>query len=267
MTTTSMSKPPVRVLRGLKVNEISLVDRGAGQGVRIVLMKRHEEPHPNGGTVIRAIPEQVEEPMLLPLLKAHAHQALAEYIELGIAKGMTRSAALDRFIGTNPQTWRLLKMGSHDLPQPSSVNGGGGRVPSPTHHSGHGGTPDPEHPHTEHHEGGDEALSRMRAAHAKKVYRKYSDGVRAHMASGKTASQAHDAMRREMSEEDWATVKTVKGLDASDVHVPGALHPNNPPVLNGPGLSPTMLPLSHDGNAGKARGPYQNMLGVGRPYR
>jgi hypothetical protein len=51
----------------------------------------------------------------------------------------------------------------------------------------------------------------------------------------------------------------------SDVHATTSV--NNPPILNGPGRSKVMLPLSNDGNAPVARGPYQNTRGAGPPYR
>jgi hypothetical protein len=61
-----------------------------------------------------------------------------------------------------------------------------------------------------------------------------------------------DEARREMSEEDWASVKN---MTVSDVHVRSAV--NNPPALDhSPGRSKTMLPLSHDGNSQVMRGPY-----------
>ena len=37
----------VRLLRNLRINEVSAVDRGAGEGVKIVLMKRDDEPPPD----------------------------------------------------------------------------------------------------------------------------------------------------------------------------------------------------------------------------
>ena len=36
-----------RLLTGLRINEVSAVDRGAGEGVKIVLMKRDDEPPPD----------------------------------------------------------------------------------------------------------------------------------------------------------------------------------------------------------------------------
>ena len=44
MSTTNETPRKVRLLRNLRINEVSAVDRGAGEGVKIVLMKRDDEP-------------------------------------------------------------------------------------------------------------------------------------------------------------------------------------------------------------------------------
>src|SRR6516162_10895995 len=41
---TNETPRKVRLLRNLRINEVSAVDRGAGEGVKIVLMKRDDEP-------------------------------------------------------------------------------------------------------------------------------------------------------------------------------------------------------------------------------
>ena len=47
MSTTNETPRRARLLTRLRINEVSAVDRGAGEGVKIVLMKRDDEPPPD----------------------------------------------------------------------------------------------------------------------------------------------------------------------------------------------------------------------------
>jgi hypothetical protein len=47
MSTTNETPRRARLLTRLRINEVSAVDRGAGEGVKIVLMKRGDEPPPD----------------------------------------------------------------------------------------------------------------------------------------------------------------------------------------------------------------------------
>jgi len=108
-----------------------------------------------------------------------------------------------------------------------------------------GGTPhgssssDPEHPHTEseHHEGGDEALSRYRREHGNKQYRKFRDLVASLKASnpGWSNSKCEDeARRREPGM--WMDSKQAHAPDVADAHVSTTLRK-------------PFQPLAHDANA------------------
>jgi hypothetical protein len=75
------------------------------------------------------------------------------------------------------------------------------------------------------------------------AYKVYDAAVR-EAAMHMSESQAHDYARKAFPR-TWAKAKRVKG----------ALHPNNPPApYDSPGRSKTMLPMSHDGNAGRGYG-------------
>jgi hypothetical protein len=58
--------------------------------------------------------------------------------------------------------------------------------------STHGVTPNPETPHTEHHETGDAALSRYRQEHGRKALKQFNDHCDALVAQGMTRSEAQD---------------------------------------------------------------------------
>jgi hypothetical protein len=222
-----------RVLRNLVINEISTVDKGAGEGVQILLAKAARSL-PERQAALR---EEQERSALSPIAKAA--RLWGGYLDFIAARDkVSVSKAVD--IALREETGRELFALAKQATAVDKL-GGAGFPNGPSH-----GVSPPSDPHNtvRGNETGEEALSRLRQDHARKVYTKYMDGVRGHMASGKTQSQAHDAMRMEMAATEWTAIKN---LSAADVHVPSAT-PNNPPILNGPGRSPVML-LSSDATA------------------
>ena len=123
-----------RILRNLKVLEVSGVDKGAGRGVKIMLVKRE---HAGGGTEIVE-----QEFVTMETVAAKASRAFDTLVDMHAANGMTRSAAISKILSTsegkaifaeakNVSAYDILKMG-------------GGEWPTGPHH---GTTPDPEDPH------------------------------------------------------------------------------------------------------------------------
>jgi hypothetical protein len=233
-----------RILRNLKINEVSGVDRGAGRGVKIMLMKRDD-----GIEITRRAPTEQdlqEVQMRNDVLKGQAFALWQEQInDIRKRDNCSRSAAIDRLQQTDigSRLWSIVKNLTGDV---AKLGGGGsephepelgGRVKSPTWDSGHGASSNSPDPHR--------SVRTDVDADAVEKYRAYQDAVKTNMRAGMKRGAALDQARREMSEEDWASIKN---LSVSDVHVPGSL--NDAGSLDGSaGRSKTMLPLSHDGNA------------------
>jgi hypothetical protein len=198
-----------------------------------------EQPHPNGGTVITLAPE---EPVMPNIDMSKAAPLWSAYVDL-IAKreGVTMSKAIDVALSdpTGKELFDIVR--EHNL---QKMGNDGSWPGGPTH-----GNTMPDDPHrTQRHDVG--------AGSNDPAWKRYQAAIKKHMASGMKMSAALDQARREMSETDWSTIKA---MSVADVHIPSATpHPNNPPILNGPGRSPTMLPLSNDANALPMRGPYQS---------
>jgi hypothetical protein len=256
----------IRVLRNLRIHEVSGVDHGAGRGVKIMLIKRLL---PDDNIDIASIPapamKQEAITMQTETISPVAKAALLwdDYITV-ISKrdGMSKSRAIDAALRTEMgrEMWGLAKLangsdvaklGDGALPQPTSVNGGGGRVPSPTYSRGHGDSSNSADPHTgtRNTVAPDDVLPRLRDQHgadgAARIARKYQSIIEAKIAAGMSRSSAMDAARNEIGPDAWATIKN---MSASDVHVPAS--------IGNSGRSPLMLPRSHDGNSAVARGPY-----------
>jgi hypothetical protein len=129
-----------RILRNLIINEVSGVDRGAGKGVKIMLMKRD---HPGGGTeIVRKVIKQAEMPISTP---ATACMGFDTYCEVLAKKdGITKSAAINKALGdlTGRALYQMgrsasaadvLKLGDGELPN-GRIDGSSGRA-SPLHDS------------------------------------------------------------------------------------------------------------------------------------
>jgi hypothetical protein len=233
-----MTPRPTRILRNLRINEVSGVDKGAGRGVKIMLMKR---AHPNGGTeIVLDKRQQLQEAVMENArLKREAFRVWEEQVaDICKRDGCSRSAAIDQLqqseVGS--RLWAIIKnfngaevakLGDGTLPRAlPGPNGGGGREPSRTHSRGHGGSP-PADPFdsTEHHEGGGEALSRLRAEHGNKAYRKFQDLVASLKATNPSWSESKcldEAVRRDP--DGWQMSKQARQV---------------------------FQPLSHDANSGR----------------
>jgi hypothetical protein len=244
--------PRRRVLKDIRVSEISLVDRGAGDGVKIVLAKRWNESHPNGGTVIRRR-QAVQEDKPMPAAAVDIEKASTGMFEACVSmiqkrEACSRSEAYTRALRDpvareaydlqrDAYLTRMQKLGEGSLPQPAQDYGdtAGGRVGSPTRHAGHGDSSNYSDPHrgTEHDVGehdGDRETERLRDLHPKKAHEAFEGAVRAYMAANpdRSESECRDMAMRDLPHL-WARAKMMKG-DGSD------------------GRSP-LMPPSHDGNA------------------
>jgi hypothetical protein len=246
-----MTRP--KVLKDIRVREVSAVTAGAGHGVRILLRKRAdgteerliERPFPGGGTEI------VKAPNMSATEIEKTATGLWESCVTMIAKreGCTRTEAYTRAL-RDP-----VAREAFDLARDVYM--------AKAHH----GVSPPADPFD---------TTAHNVTTNDPAWRRYQDSIRKHVASGMSMSKAQDMARREMSEEDWASVKSMsatQAMKASPSESPTARHGtessmNNPsPLFDSPGRSPLMLPRSADGNAPVARGSYSSPYGGGRPYR
>jgi hypothetical protein len=129
--------------------------------------------------------------------------------------------------------------------------GGGGLSGAPNH-----GVSPPRDPHdgTRHNETGDEALARLRSAHANKSLAAFNQHVDGLMSTDPslTRSRAMDRAAREQPGL-WAAAMGKSSPAESPTRSRG--QPNNPGYA--PGRAATMLPLSNDANSPRMTGPYQ----------
>ena len=206
-----------------------------------MLMKRD---HPGGGVEI--IREESNAMSVVDIEKAAS--SLWELAVTAIEKRerCSRSKAYDLAmrdpvareaydLSKNTYLDRMQKLGDGDVPQPHyTPSGGGGRVPSKTHDTGHGAssnsaTIDP-HDDVRHEVEVDDG----------ELWKTYSDAVE-EAAQHMSQSDALDYVRKTFPKM-WQRVKALKGDRA--LNEPGSLDQSA-------GRSKTMLPLSHDGNAGR----------------
>jgi hypothetical protein len=203
-----------RVLRNLKIAEISGVDKGAGRGVKIMLTKRD---HPNGGTVITRAEVEARD---VAAVAAHAFNTL---VDMHAASGMTRSAAINKILSS--ESGRDIFAEAKNATASDVLKAHGA--------SSNQATIDP-HDDTRFDVGvhdDDREAERLRDLHPKKALQAFTDAAKAIKAANPhlSDSECHDVARREFPHL-WERAKMTKG-DGSD------------------GRSPTMLPASHDGNA------------------
>jgi hypothetical protein len=170
-----LEKRRVRRLKGLQINEISLVDRGAGEGVRVVLAKRDQE-RPMSSADIRKRADTEWKDFVAIVAKRDGipeHKAVLKAAHdprgLALLKICQQANIIEQQrlqdIGFKCE---LEKLGGDGLPQYPKVHSPeiGGRVTSDTQRTGHGaGHPSPFNPYdtVSASEDGDGALARYRA--------------------------------------------------------------------------------------------------------
>jgi hypothetical protein len=180
----NMEKRQVRRLKNLRISEISMVDRGAGEGVNIVLAKRHDEPEESNMQT-----QSVDVTKALPMWES--------YVDL-VAKRdkCSRSIAYDKAMREMPDIYTaakrisgagtILKLGSDGIDQSPSFSTpsesfDGGRVVSRTRNAPHGGShPQPFNPYDSISgtETGESALARYRSQYKARI-RDGMDGLTA----------------------------------------------------------------------------------------
>jgi hypothetical protein len=150
-----LEKRRVRRLKNLQINEISMVDRGAGEGVQILLAKRD-------------LPE--EQPVSIHDIRKRADDLWFDYVKEvgGVNKALATEKGLTLLELSKQATLHINKLGGDGLPQYPKVHSPeiGGRVTSDTQRTGHGvGHPSPFNPYdtVSASEDGDGALARYRA--------------------------------------------------------------------------------------------------------
>jgi hypothetical protein len=226
-----------RILRNLQIREISGVDKGAGRGVKILLMKRF---FPDDNIDIASIPAPAAEKQESITMRAEniTRKAMDVWDEhlalLQKSNNCSRSRAFDLAMQQSASARELFGL----LKSASAFDvlklGGGGRVPSPTHARGHGdssnaATVDP-HNSVRSTETGEDALARLRNEHPGKPAEKYASIVRAKVAAGMSQSEAHDCARRECPD-GW---QAMKSLSVGDVHVTTSIGNPGRSMLNAP---------------------------------
>jgi len=225
-----------RILRNLRINEVSGVDKGAGRSVKVLLMKRH----PGGGTeIVSDKRQQLQEAVMEnESLKRQAYDLWNEHVaEIAKRDGVSRSRAADTLqqddVGS--RLWSVIK--GISAAEVAKLGGGGftphmpvlgGRVRSPTWNAGHGDSSNYRDPFrsTQNDAGrhdGDRETNRLRAAHERQELHDFNGAVDGMLAAypAMPRSQAQDHVMR-THPELWEQAKKAR-----------------------------MLPLSHDGNAGR----------------
>jgi hypothetical protein len=240
-----MTTKPVRILRNLKINEVSGVDRGAGRGVKIMLMKRDTQ-------------EDTMTPQTTFTVAKSANMWTLYCDLIRKRDNCTRSEAINRALATETgaELFSLAKVATAaDVCKDSSDGDSSPQQTAPVYYPPQVN----EYNDGSHQEqladtlaragitSGAENLARLRAAHA--ALNRFNKIVDEHVSKGMKRSAAQMKAMKE-NPDLFQSAKTAKGMAAvGDVHVPGSLGRDR----DG-GRSPTMLPLSHDGNAQRARG-------------
>jgi hypothetical protein len=197
-----------RILRGLRIAEVSAVDRGAGRGVKVMLMKRVEEDKAMPAIDIEKRASATWE-SAVSLIQKQQNCTRSRAVDVALANPAFREA-FD--LARDVHLFRMEKLGDGDWP---------------------GGTPhgssssDPEHPHSEsQHDAADDETARLRSAHAAlKVYHDAVEEVR-HNNPTWTHGQCHDAVQARFPA-TWKLAKEAKGM------LPPS-HDGNSPPMRGP---------------------------------
>jgi hypothetical protein len=171
----------VRVLRNVHIDEISLVKRGAGRGVEVMLAKRDDD-------------DTQEDPVQTqPVDIAKSVNLFGALVDMiCIRDKCNRSAGIDQAMRAHPELFEIAKGISaarvlakassesplYDASQHGRSDGSGFHPPTPS------GV-----------ETGEQALARLRSQHPSKILEAYGAAVKAKMALGMSASNAHDRVR------------------------------------------------------------------------
>jgi hypothetical protein len=243
-----------RVLRNLSVREVSLVDKGAGRGVDVKLLKREEPTMPLvevrkrcdalWHTYVSFIAERD---------KCTNHEAINKALATEMGRELFQTAR-----DANLQ-FQLQKMGSAGgLAQnpPNMMGAVGGREAAATSHDGSGQRALSDHSPKDA-VSGEANLARLRREHATKALRAFNQHVDGMVKNGMSRSQAMDRASQQHPEL-WAQAKEASGIDGpgasgESVDAGGRVisetlnSPHSAPVS--PGYRGAMRPHSHDGNA------------------
>jgi hypothetical protein len=266
----SNSRRAPRVLRNLRIKEVSLVDRAANQFARIAIAKvdddsverlemltaKRDRELVQLAAEAKARADEIVQTEKLnrargenAMLKQHAYELWIQKIaEISKQTGLNKSRASDAFMATplGARLWDTIKgFNGHDVAKLGGdgwpARGGsmmgeqGGRVAvqqAPHGADSNAATVDP-HDSVRTTVDPDSVLGRLRNEHPSKLAQKYQSIVDAKMASGMSASNAHDAARRECAD-GWAAFKSMPA--SADVHVAAAVNSR----------SRVMLPSSDD---------------------
>jgi hypothetical protein len=188
-------KRPTRKLRDLKIAEISAVDRGAGRGVKVLLMKRLQEDE------MPTIPEAA---FVERAKNLYSYGTLDQHVrELAKAEGISVSKAFDRIMATDPSAAEILAAAK-------LVNGSDALLLDKAHGSS---SNDPQNPHGQSQNAATagETLDRLRREHSAKAMSRLTALVDAHVASGLSRSEAFDRVQRE-NPIAWAAAKDARGV-------------------------------------------------------
>jgi hypothetical protein len=193
-------------LMGLKLTDVSLVDKAANQYAKVLLAKRHKED--------TAMPTTVD-------VRKNAARAFASMTATLAAKcNISLRKAQDAILATE-NGMRLFQIAKErpptgfkpdNLPTPEEYQDESGRVVSRTRDARHGeGHPDPFQPYnnTLNPATADATLQRLRDQHSRKVAASFFGAVKAKVNAGMSHSEATEHALREHPE-----MKNVNGLQA-----------------------------------------------------
>jgi hypothetical protein len=207
MTPEPIYRRGVRILRNLKINEVSGVDRGAGHGVKIMLMKREEERamptigvHTASNIFKFMVDMTAARNPTWTLSKCHdvtLREPLArEAFELSLLAN--REANSIEKMDSSDGAWSRLETGpTQHPPAPSMDHSGAGQRSL----SGYGATQTT----------GVAELQRLRQAHAHKALLQHNEDVEKLVATGMKRSAAHSQVMAS-NPERWGVAKEAKGF-------------------------------------------------------
>jgi len=208
MTNINPTARRARVLRNLRIGEVSLVDRGAGRGVKVMLAKRDDAE-------IDKAPHTTEGTMQTTITVAKANNLFEAFVDIVQKRdGVSRATAYERAVRVEPELFQMAKR----------CSGTGGDLTKA--HGASSNHPDP-HRTTRNVVDADGVLDRLRIEHTGKAWAKYNSAIEANVKMGMNRSQAMDRARSALSPEEWKSVK------AHNPMLPLS-HDGNVPVARGP---------------------------------
>jgi hypothetical protein len=199
--TNTMTNTTARVLRNLKIKEISGVDSGAGRGVKIMMIKRARDP----------ARELMEATMQNAALKRGVYAAWNQHAD-DLAKRLgSRSKALDHMSGEAPEAWAQMKsLSAADVLKATDE---GRRVISETRNRMHSGVEgDGMHQHETTAVDEADADDDARYASASKSLQSFSRHVAAFQRQGMSASDAHTHAIR-LHSDLWQKAKAARASE------------------------------------------------------